>query len=65
MTEEEWFASADAAQLIRECPKKISPRKLRLFMANWLRLNWDTVTVTAVRDAVELAEQYADATASK
>jgi hypothetical protein len=65
MTEEQWFASADAAQLIRACPKKISPRKLRLFMANWFRLNWDTVRVPAVRKAVELAEQYVDGNASK
>jgi hypothetical protein len=65
MTEEQWFASTDAAQLIRACPKKIAPRKLRLFMADWFRLNWDTVRVPAVREAVELAERYVDGIASK
>jgi hypothetical protein len=65
MTEAEWFASKDAAQLVRLCPVQVSPRKLRLFMANWCRLHWDTIAIPAVQDAVELAEKFADGKASK
>src|SRR5262245_13431837 len=65
MTEAEWFASNDAEKLVRLCPVKVSPRKLRLFMADWCRLHWDTITVPAVQDAIVLAEKFADGKASK
>lgn len=65
MTEGEWHAGTDARALAG-CAAGAAPvRTLRLFMVGWCRLNWDRITLPAVRDAVELAERFADGLASK
>ena len=65
MTEEEWFTARDVSLLLRVCARKCSPRKLRLFMAGWQRLRWEDITVPAAREAVALAERFADGSAHK
>ena len=65
MTEEEWFATTDARRLLGLSRGKVAGRKLRLFMTAWSRYNWERITLPVVREAVELAEVFADGEASK
>jgi hypothetical protein len=65
MTEAEWFAATNVTPILRIGTTKCSPRKLRLFMAGWQRLRWEEITVPAAREAVALAERFADGAVSK
>jgi hypothetical protein len=65
MTEAEWFAATDARMLLWLACGKASPRKLRLFMVGWCRHNWERLPSPLVRDAVDLAERFADGQANR
>ena len=65
MTGDEWFTATDARRLLGISLGKVSGRKLRLFMVAYCRLNWERVSLPVVREAVELAELFADGRTSK
>ena len=60
MTEAEWLACEDPTPMVDFIEGKASPRKLRLFLVACARLAWDHIAVPEAREAVEVAERYAD-----
>src|SRR5262245_22291712 len=64
MTEAEWLACEDLAEMIEFLGKKASDRKLRLFRITCCRRIWDLLPTDAHREAVLVAERYADGQAS-
>jgi hypothetical protein len=63
MTEAEWWlVCEDPGQLlVRACQlRRMSDRKLRLFAVACSRLVWDQLWYKQSRDAIEMAERYAD-----
>jgi hypothetical protein len=61
MTEAEWLACTDPHQMVRFLKYgKGSDRQLRLFGCACCRQVWDLLTEECFRDAVEIAEQFAD-----
>lgn len=60
MTEQEWLSSTDPSAILAHLQEKISDRKLRLFSCNCCRLVWTRLTDPRSRNAVEIAEKYAD-----
>ncbi len=63
MTETEWLASTDPAAMLAlpRCPSPPpSDRKLRLFACGCCRQVWDKLTGPRSRNAVEVAERFAD-----
>ena len=65
MTEEEWFASADAGALLRHLGREPSDRKARLVSCLCLRLVWDALVDARSRRAVEVAELFAEGDATE
>jgi hypothetical protein len=67
MTEVKWLASQEALAMLRSLGKKASGRKLRLFAAACVRRQriWDLLADERSREAVELAERYADRQATR
>lgn len=65
MTEGEWLACADPWHFVSTARSPDAARKLRLFMVAWCRHNWDRITLPIVKEAVELAERFAEGKASK
>jgi hypothetical protein len=64
MTEEEWLACADPDVILKFLRGKAKDRKLRLFaVACWRRV-WSLLETEEQRQAVEVAERYADELAS-
>src|SRR5262245_24623354 len=62
MTEEEWRACESIDELLSQLGTAASPRKLRLLACASCRRLWDVLKGRADRQAVEVAEQYADCT---
>ena len=60
MTEAEWLACTQSGPMLGFLGSKATQRKLRLFGVACCRLNWDTLTDQRLRDAVEIAEHFAD-----
>jgi hypothetical protein len=61
MTEAEWLAAADPWPMIEFLKGKASDRQMRLFSVACCRSVWDSLTHGRTRQAVETAEQFADA----
>ncbi len=60
MTEKEWLACRDPGEMIDFLGKDINDRKLRLFQIACCRRIWEQLPGVAYREAVVVAEQYAD-----
>jgi hypothetical protein len=60
MTEAGWLAAADPHPMLRFLQHRGAPRKLRLFAAACCRRTWGLLPDEPCRDAVRLAEVYAD-----
>jgi hypothetical protein len=60
MTEAQWLVCADPAPLLRFIGRRGSDRKFRLFQVACCRRIWDLIPDTRWREAVGVAEQYAD-----
>jgi hypothetical protein len=65
MTETEWLERTDdPLHMLHYLPREASERKLRLFACACARRLWDLLTDAASREAVEVAERYADGQAN-
>jgi hypothetical protein len=60
MTEAEWLEATGTIAMLAFLKRKASERKLRLFQVACCRRIWHLVPDTRWRDAVQVAEQYAD-----
>jgi hypothetical protein len=58
--ESEWLACTDPLVLIQWEGPQATNRKLRLFACACCRLVWDRLTAPRTREAVEVAERFAD-----
>jgi hypothetical protein len=63
-TEAEWMSCSYPSSILNFLRKKGSDRKLRLFACACYRRVWDLLTDQASRNAVEIAELFADGKAS-
>ena len=64
MTEQEWMGSGDPNAMLTRIRGKASDRKLRLFACACVRQIWDKLTDPRSRNAVEVAERYAEGRAT-
>jgi hypothetical protein len=60
MTEAEWLASTNPEAMLESLGRSASARKLRLFSCACCRRNWHHIWLPQCREAVEVAERYAD-----
>ena len=65
LTEAEWLACHDPAELLAGLPRKPSERQLLLFACACCRRIGDLLTGPLSRKAIELAERFADGTAGR
>jgi hypothetical protein len=65
VTELEWLGCADPQEMVRYLYGKASERKLRLFGCACCRCVWHLLAEEVFRNAVEVAERFADGAASK
>src|SRR5262245_48229866 len=64
MTEAEWLTCTDLEKCLKFLRDKVSERKLRLFACGCCRRAWSALAVERGRTAVEIAENYADGSAT-
>ncbi|MBY0233116.1 MAG: hypothetical protein K2W96_27855 [Gemmataceae bacterium] len=60
MRKADWLACADPARMLGPAFKSASPRKRRLFAVAGARLSWRLLEDERSREAVEVAERFAD-----
>jgi hypothetical protein len=60
MTESEWHGCTDPRLMLDQVREQASPRRLRLFACACLRAVWPHLSDERSRQAVEVAERYAD-----
>lgn len=60
MTEAEWLVCKDASEMLPLQRRKSNSRKLRLFASNCVRCVWELLSPGQFREAVEVAERFAD-----
>jgi hypothetical protein len=60
MTEAEWLACTDPTPMLEFLGDRASSRKLRLFAVACCRRIWPLITEAHCREAVEIAERFAD-----
>src|SRR5262245_44021462 len=60
MTEEEWLASTDPVVMLSFVGSRLTERQKRLFAAACCRRVWHLLTDERSRNAIEMAEAYAD-----
>ena len=60
VTPAEWFASTDPAGLLSVAAPAWGPRRARLFVVACCRRHHAAMPTDACRDAVDVAEQFAD-----
>lgn len=65
MTEAQWLESSDVIAILKSLEGKTTDRKLRLFGCACCRRAWDLLAEECFRDAVEVAERYADGQADR
>jgi hypothetical protein len=65
MTEAEWLACPDPHEMLEFLRHKASDRKLRLFAVACCRRVWSLLSDKYSRQALKIAERYADANVSK
>ncbi len=65
MNESDWLTATDAAEMLRHLGGKISNRKWRLFGCACCRHGWAYLTDPRSRQAVEVAERFADGLAGQ
>jgi hypothetical protein len=60
MTEADWDTATDPGAMLTLAAPRVSDRKLRLFLAGCCRRRWELFTDERCREAVEIAERYAE-----
>src|SRR5688572_22334262 len=60
MTEAEWLMSGDRAAAVAFLRDRVSDRKLRLYLCAGCRAIWQSLPCKESREAVEVAERFAD-----
>ena len=65
MTEQEWWTLPDAAALLDSLGVQARPRQLRLFCCACCRRIWHLLPDLRSRNAVEIAERFADGLANR
>src|SRR5579872_3587894 len=65
MTEQEWLECTDPTPMLRFLQGKVADRKARLFACACCRRTWSLLRDERSREAIKVAEHYADKQASE